>query len=96
MRVPPLPADQWDDAVDHALSGMIPAERRNPESTGNLLATLVRHPKLTRAFLRFNNHLLTARRCRRACASWRYCASHIGAAASTNGATTSAWAARPD
>jgi 4-carboxymuconolactone decarboxylase len=58
VRVPPLPADQWDDAVDHALSGMLPAERRNPEATGNLLATLVRHPKLTRAFLRFNNHLL--------------------------------------
>lgn len=58
MRVPPLPADQWDDAVDHALSGMMPAERRNPDSTGNLLGTLVRHPKLTRAFLRFNNHLL--------------------------------------
>ncbi len=57
MRVPPLPADQWDDAVDHALSS-IPAERRNPEQTGNLLATLVRHPKLTRAFLRFNSHLL--------------------------------------
>jgi 4-carboxymuconolactone decarboxylase len=58
VRVPPLPVDQWDDAVDHALSGMMPAERRNPDSTGNLLATLVRHPKLTRAFLRFNNHLL--------------------------------------
>jgi alkylhydroperoxidase family enzyme len=60
VRVPPLPADQWDDAVDHALSGMLPAERRNPSSAGNLLATLVRHPKLTRAFLRFNNHLLFA------------------------------------
>jgi 4-carboxymuconolactone decarboxylase len=58
VRVPPLPADQWDDAVDHALSGMLPAERRNPSSAGNLLATLVRHPELTRAFLRFNNHLL--------------------------------------
>ncbi|MGE2691353.1 carboxymuconolactone decarboxylase family protein [Mycolicibacterium pulveris] len=57
MRVLPLPADQWDDAVDHALSS-IPAERRSPDQTGNLLATLVRHPKLTRAFLRFNSHLL--------------------------------------
>jgi AhpD family alkylhydroperoxidase len=37
---------------------MLPAERRNPEAAGNLLATLVRHPKLTRSFLRFNNHLL--------------------------------------
>ena len=38
--------------------GMLPAERRNPDAAGNLLATLVRHPELTRAFLRFNNHLL--------------------------------------
>ena len=58
VRVPPLPEDEWDDAVDHALSAMLPPERRNPEAAGNLLATLVRHPKLTRAFLRFNNHLL--------------------------------------
>ncbi len=58
MRVAPLPADQWDDAVDKALSGLMPAERRNPESTGNLVATLVRHPKLARGFLRFNFHLL--------------------------------------
>ena len=58
MRVPPLPADEWDEAVNHALSGMVPPERRNADDVGNLLATLVRHPKLTRAFLRFNNHLL--------------------------------------
>lgn len=58
MRVAPLPADQWDDAVDNALSGLMPAERRNPQAAGNLVATLVRHPKLTRAFLRFNFHLL--------------------------------------
>ena len=58
MRVSPLPAEAWDDAVDHALSGMLPEERRNPAGAGNLLSTLVRHPKLTRAFLRFNNHLL--------------------------------------
>jgi 4-carboxymuconolactone decarboxylase len=57
VRVPPLPADQWDDSVHEALSTMS-AERRNPEAAGNLLATLVRHPKLTRAFLRFNFHLL--------------------------------------
>jgi 4-carboxymuconolactone decarboxylase len=58
LRVPPLPVEEWDDAVDQALSGMLPVERRNPEAAGNLLATLVRHPKLTRAFLRFNAHLL--------------------------------------
>src|SRR5689334_9722639 len=37
---------------------MLPPERRNPDAAGNLLATLVRHPELTRAFLRFSNHLL--------------------------------------
>src|SRR5512139_2874216 len=58
VRLPPLPADQWDDAVDESLSVMLPAERRNPEAAGNLLATLARHPKLTKAFLRFNLHLL--------------------------------------
>ncbi|KWX57838.1 carboxymuconolactone decarboxylase family protein [Mycobacterium sp. NAZ190054] len=58
MRVAPLPADQWDEAVDKALSGLMPAERRNPEATGNLVATLMRHPRLARGFLRFNFHLL--------------------------------------
>ncbi|RAV08106.1 carboxymuconolactone decarboxylase family protein [Mycolicibacterium sp. GF69] len=57
MRLSPLPADQWDEAVEAALASMS-AERRNPELAGNLLSTLVRHPKLTRAFLRFNFHLL--------------------------------------
>ena len=58
MRVAPLPADEWDEAVDKALSGLMPAEMRNPDVAGNLVATLVRHPKLTRSFLRFNFHLL--------------------------------------
>jgi AhpD family alkylhydroperoxidase len=58
VRVPPLPAEQWDDAVEKALSGTVPAERRNPAGAGNLLSTLVRHPTLTQAFLRFNTYLL--------------------------------------
>lgn len=58
MRLAPLPADEWDDDVLRALSVMLPEERHNPEGAGNLLATLVRHPSLTRAFLRFNVHLL--------------------------------------
>ncbi|HME49892.1 carboxymuconolactone decarboxylase family protein [Mycobacterium sp.] len=58
MRLAPLPAGEWDDAVDHALAQTLPPERRNPAGAGNALATLVRHPKLTRAFLRFNSHLL--------------------------------------
>jgi AhpD family alkylhydroperoxidase len=58
MRMSPLPADQWDDAARHAVAGMLPEERRNPRDAGNVLATLVRHPKLTRAFLRFSSYLL--------------------------------------
>lgn len=58
MRLPPLPADQWDDATREALAGMLPEERRNPEGAGTALATLVRHPQLAKAFLRFNVHLL--------------------------------------
>ncbi|MEZ0366917.1 carboxymuconolactone decarboxylase family protein [Mycobacterium sp. pUA109] len=58
MRLGPLPADRWDDAVQHALAPMLPTERRTPDGAGNALATLVHHPDLTRAFLRFNVHLL--------------------------------------
>jgi alkylhydroperoxidase family enzyme len=58
MRLSPLPADQWDDAARHAVSGMLPEERRNPRDAGTLLSTLVRHPELTRAYLRFSTYLL--------------------------------------
>ncbi len=58
MRLRPLPADQWDEAVEESLSGMLPPERRNPGDAGNLMSTLVRHPKLARAFLRFSGYLL--------------------------------------
>jgi 4-carboxymuconolactone decarboxylase len=58
MRLSPLPADQWDDAARHALSVMLPEERRNPEGAGTLLSTLVRHPKLTREYLKFSTYLL--------------------------------------
>jgi alkylhydroperoxidase family enzyme len=58
MRLSPLPADRWDDATRHAVAGMLPEERRNPRDAGNVLATLVRHPKLARAFLRFSSYLL--------------------------------------
>jgi alkylhydroperoxidase family enzyme len=59
MRLSPLPADQWDDAVRHAVAGLLPEERRNPRDAGNLLGTLVHHPELTRAFLRFSVYLLS-------------------------------------
>lgn len=52
MRVPPLPADQWDEATQQALSAMRGAD------TNNALSTLAHHPALAKAFLRFNVHLL--------------------------------------
>jgi 4-carboxymuconolactone decarboxylase len=58
MRLQPLPADEWDEAVEQSLSGMLPPERRNPRDAGKLMSTLVRHPKLARAFLRFGGYLL--------------------------------------
>jgi 4-carboxymuconolactone decarboxylase len=58
MRLHPLPADQWDEAVEQSLSGMLPPERRNPRDAGTLMSTLVRHPKLARAYLRFGGYLL--------------------------------------
>src|SRR5437660_1010282 len=58
MRLQPLPADQWDEAVEQSLSGMLPPERRNPRDAGTLMSTLVRHPKLTRAYLQFAGYLL--------------------------------------
>lgn len=52
MRLQPLPADQWDEATQRALSAM-----REPD-TNNALSTLAHHPALAKAFLRFNVHLL--------------------------------------
>lgn len=54
MRLRPLPADQWDEATQQALSAMREAD------TNNALSTLAHHPKLAKAFLRFNVHLLTS------------------------------------
>ena len=58
MRLPPLPADQWDEPVRRSLAVMLPPERCNPRDATNALATFVNHPELTKAFLRFNIHLL--------------------------------------
>ena len=58
MRLTPLPADEWDDAARQALASLLPEDRRNPSEAGNLLSTLVRHPALTGAFLKFNGYLL--------------------------------------
>jgi alkylhydroperoxidase family enzyme len=54
----PLPAEEWDDDVRDALSPLLPAARANPRDAGNILATLVRHQPLTRAYLTFNAYLL--------------------------------------
>ncbi|HEY5855274.1 MAG TPA: carboxymuconolactone decarboxylase family protein [Aldersonia sp.] len=58
MRLPPLPADEWDDRTRAALRGMMPRARQTPAEAGNGLGTLLRHPDLTEAFLGFNVHLL--------------------------------------
>jgi 4-carboxymuconolactone decarboxylase len=57
-RLAPLPADEWDDGVRHALSPLLPASHATPEFAGNVLGTLVRHQPLTHAYLTFNAHLL--------------------------------------
>ncbi len=57
MRLPPLPADEWDDAVLGALR-MMPEERRNPAGAGNAISTFVNHPDLTRSYLVFSFYLL--------------------------------------
>jgi AhpD family alkylhydroperoxidase len=56
MRLPPLPAEQWDEAAERALSAMRRADE--PRDANNALATFARHPALAKAFLRFNVHLL--------------------------------------
>ncbi|MBJ7338315.1 carboxymuconolactone decarboxylase family protein [Mycolicibacterium sp.] len=58
MRLPPLPAAEWDDAVLGALR-LMPEERRNPAAAGNAIATFVNHPELTRSYLTFSFYLLT-------------------------------------
>lgn len=56
MRLPPLPADEWDEATERALSAMRRPEA--PRDANNALATFAHHPALAKAFLRFNVHLL--------------------------------------
>ncbi|RDI45032.1 carboxymuconolactone decarboxylase family protein [Nocardia mexicana] len=58
MRVPPLPADQWDDRTRAALRSLLPRERRHPDGAGPAMSALVRHPDLTEAFLSFGVYLL--------------------------------------
>ncbi|MGV0837708.1 carboxymuconolactone decarboxylase family protein [Mycolicibacterium thermoresistibile] len=57
-RLAPVPAEDWDDEVRRSLTPLLSADRINPRDAGNVLATMVRHPALTRAYLQFNAHLL--------------------------------------
>jgi len=58
QRLTPLPDEEWDDRARAALTALLPPERANARDAGNVLATMVRHPDLTRAYLRFNVYLL--------------------------------------
>lgn len=59
MRLTPLSESQWDDeAVQRALAQVLTADRRNPRGAGSAMTMLVHHPKLARAFLKFNVELL--------------------------------------
>ncbi|MGW4368444.1 carboxymuconolactone decarboxylase family protein [Nocardia takedensis] len=58
MRLPPLPADEWDERSRAALRALLPRERRDPAGAGPAMSTLVRHPDLTEAFLGFGVYLL--------------------------------------
>lgn len=57
-RIAPLPPEDWDDGVRDALSPLLPTARANPQHAGNVLATLVRHQPLVKAYLTFNAYLL--------------------------------------
>jgi 4-carboxymuconolactone decarboxylase len=57
-RLAPLPEEQWDDRARASLRPLLPDERTNPRDAGNVLATMVRHPDLTQAYLTFNAYVL--------------------------------------
>ncbi|KAA9156209.1 carboxymuconolactone decarboxylase family protein [Amycolatopsis acidicola] len=59
MRLPPLPAHEWDDRTRAALAGLVPRERQDPEGAGPALSTVVRHPDLAKVFFRFSTYLMT-------------------------------------
>lgn len=57
-RLSPLPADEWDDETRAALAGLVPRNRQNRDGAGPALSTLVRHPKLAKAFFTFSTYLM--------------------------------------
>lgn len=52
-RVPPLPPEEWDDAVKDIMKPFVEAN-----SDYNIFRTLARHPALMRRWLVFANHVL--------------------------------------
>ncbi|WP_067693638.1 carboxymuconolactone decarboxylase family protein [Nocardia jejuensis] len=58
MRLPPLPAERWDDRTRSAFGQLLPVARRNPEGAGPAMSVLANHPDLTEAFLGFSVYLL--------------------------------------
>jgi AhpD family alkylhydroperoxidase len=58
MRLPPLPAQEWDDRTRAALAGLVPRSRQDPDGAGPALSTVVRHPDLAKAFFAFNTYLM--------------------------------------
>ena len=58
LRLAPLPDEEWDDQARAAVAALLPPERANARDAGNVLATMVRHPDLTRSYLKFNAYLL--------------------------------------
>ena len=90
VRLTPLPADQWDDEVRGAFKGMLPRDRQNPEGCRDRAV----HPRTSPGpdqgvpgLQRLS--ALPVLAATPDCARWRSCASLTGAAAPTNGSTTS-------
>lgn len=92
MRIPPLPAAEWDDAVLTALR-MMPEELRNPTAAGNAVGTLVNHPDLTRPFLNFSFYLLTRSTLDPGSVRWPFCGLPTAPRVRTSG--TSTWRSEP-
>ena len=65
-RIPPLPPDEWPEAMRDALAALRPANPRHPLPVRNpdrpkglnALGTLAQHPELTTAYHTFNGHIL--------------------------------------
>jgi len=96
MRLQPLPADEWDEAVQRSLSGMLPPERCNPRDAGTALSTFANHPALAKAFLRFNVHLVFVHAAASHPRTGHPACRNIVATARTNGPITWPWPKRQD